>query len=174
MVVGEDQPLVHAGVVHVLEDSGFDIVGVVGDARELLRVTEATQPDVVLTDIQMPPGPSDDGLKAAKRIRRSWPSIGVVVLSQYLEAQYTLELVSDGAEGVGYLLKDRVGDLKLFADAVRRVANGGSALDPAVVKKMIDRPRFDSPIDHLTDRGARCWRSWRRECPTMGSPVSLS
>lgn len=152
VVVGEDHSLVRAGVVHVLEGSGFDVVGVVGDADELLQVTEATQPDVVVTDIQMPPTSSDDGLEAAKKIRKSWPKVGVVVLSEYLEAHYALDLVSDGAEGVGYLLKDRVGDLKAFADAVTRVASGGSALDPAVVEKMINRPRSGSPIERLTDR----------------------
>jgi DNA-binding NarL/FixJ family response regulator len=152
VVVGEDEPIVRAGVVHVLEEAGFEVVGVAEDAEELLRITETEQPNVVVTDIQMPPTSTNDGLEAAKAIRSAWPSIGVVVLSQFLEAQYALELVSEGAEGLGYLLKDRVGDLGTFTDAVRRVANGGTALDPEVVRRMVDRPRLASPIEQLTNR----------------------
>lgn len=152
VVVGDDHPIVRVGVISVLEGAGFDVVGVAGDAEELLQLTEAQQPDVVVTDIQMPPTSTDDGLVAAKAIRAAWPGIGVVVLSQFLEAHYAVELVSEGAEGLGYLLKDRVGDLDVFADAVRRVANGGSALDPQVVRSMVERPRVESPIDHLTPR----------------------
>jgi DNA-binding NarL/FixJ family response regulator len=152
VVVGEDQPIVRAGVVHVLEEAGFEVVGMAEDAEELLRITETERPNVVVTDIQMPPTSTNDGLEAAKAIRSAWPSIGVVVLSQYLEAQYALELVSEGAEGLGYLLKDRVGDLGTFTEAVRRVANGGTALDPEVVRRMVDRPRLASPIEQLTNR----------------------
>jgi DNA-binding NarL/FixJ family response regulator len=152
VVVGEDEPIVRAGVVHVLEGAGFEVVGTAEDAEELLRITETEQPNVVVTDIQMPPTSTNDGLEAAKAIRSAWPSIGVVVLSQFLEAQYALELVSEGAEGLGYLLKDRVGDLATFTEAVRRVANGGSALDPEVVRRMVDRPRLASPIEQLTNR----------------------
>jgi len=152
VVVGEDQPIMRVGVVHILEGAGFEVVGEAEDAEELLRIVEAEQPDVVITDIQMPPTSTDDGIEAAKAIRSAWPGIGVVVLSQFLEAQYVLALVSEGAEGLGYLLKDRVGDLDLFTDAVRRVANGGSALDPEVVRRMVERPRKESPIDQLTPR----------------------
>lgn len=152
VVVGDDHPIVRAGVVSVLEGAGFDVVGVAEDAEELVRLAEAQQPDVVVTDIQMPPTSTDDGLVAAKAIRAAWPGIGVVVLSQFLEAHYAVELVSEGAEGLGYLLKDRVGDIDVFSDAVRRVANGGSALDPQVVRSMVERPRVESPIDHLTPR----------------------
>jgi DNA-binding NarL/FixJ family response regulator len=152
VVVGEDHPIVRVGVVNVLQGAGFDVVGVAGDADELLRLTEARQPDVVVTDIQMPPTSTDDGLLAAKAIRAAWPGIGVVVLSQFLEPHYAVGLVSEGAEGLGYLLKDRVGDLDAFTDAVRRVANGGSALDPQVVRSMVDRPRVESPIGELTPR----------------------
>ncbi len=151
-VVGEDHPLVRVGIVNVLQQAGVEVVGEAEDAEELLELTKARQPDVVITDIQMPPTSTDDGLVAAKAIRAAWPGIGVVVLSQFLEAQYAVELVSEGAEGLGYLLKDRVGDLGVFIDAVRRVANGGSALDPKVVQSMVERPRVDSPIDHLTPR----------------------
>jgi DNA-binding NarL/FixJ family response regulator len=152
VVVGEDEPLVRAGVVRVLEDEGFEVVAVAGDAPDLLRKTRAHKPDVVITDIQMPPDSTDDGLRAAIEIRQTQPDVGVVVLSQFLEDRYALTLVGDRAEGVGYLLKDRVGDLALFTDAVHRVARGGSALDPEVVQRMVGRRRADSPLDDLTPR----------------------
>jgi DNA-binding NarL/FixJ family response regulator len=152
VVVGEDETLMREGIVHVLERAGFDVVGVAGDAPDLIRKTNAHKPDVVITDIQMPPDGTDDGLRAAIEIRQSRPDIGVVVLSQFLEDRYPLELVGDRAEGIGYLLKERVGDLKLFADSVRRVAAGGSALDPRVVERMVGRRRAGSPLDELTPR----------------------
>jgi DNA-binding NarL/FixJ family response regulator len=152
VVVGEDEPLVREGIVRVLERTDFEVVGVAGDAPDLLRKTNAHRPDVVVTDIEMPPGQTDDGLRAAIEIRRTRPQTGVVVLSQYLEDRYPLELVGERAEGVGYLLKERVGDLKLFADSVRRVAAGGTALDPQVVQRMVGRRRSTSPLDDLTPR----------------------
>jgi DNA-binding NarL/FixJ family response regulator len=152
VVVGEDELLVREGIVRVLEDSGFEVVGVAGDAPDLLRKTNAHKPDVVITDIQMPPDRTDDGLRAAIQIRRSRPETGVVVLSQFLEDRYALELVGDRADGVGYLLKDRVGDPTLFADSVRRVAAGGSALDPQVIQRMVGRRRDAGPLDELTPR----------------------
>jgi len=152
VVVGEDDSLVREGIVSVLEKEGFEVVGVAGDAPDLLRKTNAHKPDVVITDIEMPPDKTDDGLRAAIEIRRTRPDIGVVVLSQYLEDRYPLELVGDRAEGVGYLLKERVGDVRLFADSVRRVARGGSALDPEVVQRMVGRRRATSPLDELTPR----------------------
>jgi DNA-binding NarL/FixJ family response regulator len=152
IVVGEDQPLVRRGIVSVLEEAGFDVVGVAADAEDLVRKAGAHRPDVVVTDIEMPPTSTDDGLQAAQAIRTARPETGVLVLSQYLEDRYALELVSGGARGVGYLLKDRVGDLAVFTDAVRRVANGGSALDPDVVQRMVHRPRAKGPIDELTPR----------------------
>lgn len=152
VVVGEDEPLVREGIVRVLERAGFEVVAVAGDATELLRKTGAHKPDVVVTDIEMPPDRTDDGLRAAIEIRRTRPDTRVVVLSQYLEDRYPLELVGDRAEGVGYLLKERVGDLELFADSVRRVAAGGSALDPQVVQRMVGRRRENSPLDELTPR----------------------
>lgn len=152
VVVGEDQPIVREGVVHVLAEAGFDVVATAGDAEDLVRKTRAHVPDVVITDIQMPPGLADDGLKAACEIRSTQPEVGVLVLSQFLEDHYPLELIGDRAEGVGYLLKNRVGDLPSFIDAVRRVAGGGSALDPTVVSRMVGRQRTDSPIDSLSPR----------------------
>jgi DNA-binding NarL/FixJ family response regulator len=152
VVVGEDEPLVREGIVRVLEEAGLEVAGVADDAQDLLRKVGAHHPDVVITDIQMPPDHTDDGLRAAQRIRSSQPEVGVVVLSQFLEDRYALELVGDRADGVGYLLKDRVGDLALFIDAIRRVARGGTALDPEVVQRMVGRRREGSPIDQLTPR----------------------
>jgi DNA-binding NarL/FixJ family response regulator len=152
VLVGEDQPLVREGIVRVLEEAGFEVVAVAGDATDLVRKAGGHHPDVVVTDIQMPPENSDDGLRAAIEIRRRQPEVGVVVLSQYLEDRYALELVGDRADGVGYLLKDRLGDLALFVDAVRRVARGGSALDPEVVQRMVGRRRETGPLDDLTPR----------------------
>jgi DNA-binding NarL/FixJ family response regulator len=154
VVVGEDQPLVREGIVRVLEDGGFEVVGTAADAPDLVRKAKAHHPDVVITDIQMPPDQTDDGLRAAQLIRASDPDVGVLVLSQYLEDQYALDLVGDRAEGVGYLLKEKVGDVAGFTDAVRRVANGGSALDPDVVARLVGRQRHKSPLDDLTGREA--------------------
>lgn len=152
MVVGEDQPIVREGIVHVLQDSGFEVVGTAENARDLVRITRAQRPDVVVTDIQMPPDNTDDGLRAALEIRATVPSVGVLVLSQFLEDRYAMDLVADSAEGVGYLLKENVGDLRMFTEAVRRVASGGSALDPAVVARLVGRKRKAGPLDNLTPR----------------------
>jgi DNA-binding NarL/FixJ family response regulator len=152
VVVGDDEPLTRKGIVSVLEEAGFEVVGVAADATDLIRKAKAHKPDVVVTDIQMPPGNADDGLRAAEQIRAGHPDIGVLILSQYLEAHYALKLVGDRAQGVGYLLKQRISDVSLLADAVRRVARGGSALDPEVVQRMVARPRTGSPINDLTPR----------------------
>lgn len=152
VVVAEDHALVREGVVHVLSEAGLDVVGVAGDAEDLVRKTLAHSPDVVVTDIQMPPERTDDGLRAARKIRASQPDVGVLVLSQFLEDRYALQLVGDRAEGVGYLLKERVGDLPTFVDAVRRVAGGGSALDPEVVAVLVGRRRNQNPVEVLSRR----------------------
>jgi DNA-binding NarL/FixJ family response regulator len=152
VAVGEDQPIVREGIVHILQDGGFDVVATAGDAQELVRKVRTYRPDVVVTDIQMPPDRTDDGLRAALEIRAAQPEVGVLILSQFLEDRYAFELVADGAQGVGYLLKEKVGDLRMFTDAVRRVASGGSALDPDVVARLIGRPRRNSPLDQLTKR----------------------
>ena len=138
--------------MHVLTDSGFEVVGTAGDARDLVRKARLDRPDVVVTDIQMPPDHADDGLRAALEIRAAQPGVGVLVLSQFLEDRYAFDLVADGAQGVGYLLKEKVGDLGVFTDAVRRVADGGSALDPDVVARLVGRRRRSSPLDTLTKR----------------------
>jgi DNA-binding NarL/FixJ family response regulator len=152
VVVGEDQPIVREGIVHILQDGGFEVVATAGDAQELVRKVRTYRPDVVVTDIQMPPDHTDDGVRAALEIRAEQPDVGVLILSQFLEDRYAFDLVADGAQGVGYLLKEKVGDLRMFTDAVRRVASGGSALDPDVVARLVGRPRRHSPLDQLTKR----------------------
>ncbi len=152
VLVGEDQPFVREGILRVLDEGGFEVVGAAADAGALLRMAEAYRPDVVVTDIQMPPDLGDDGLRAALAIRAARPGTGVLVLSQFLEDAYALALVADGAQGVGYLLKEKVGDLRAFVDAVRRVADGGSVLDPDVVGRLVGRRREAGPLDDLTPR----------------------
>jgi DNA-binding NarL/FixJ family response regulator len=152
VIVGEDEPILREGIVHVLTRSGMDVVSAAGDATELTSKARAYRPDVVVTDIQMPPDHTDDGLRAALAIRATDPSVGVLVLSQFLEDRYAFDLVVNGAEGVGYLLKEKVGDVGMFTDAVRRVAAGGSALDPDVVARLVDRKRKNGPLDALTPK----------------------
>lgn len=152
VIIGEDDLLVREGIVRVLQDVGFDVVGTTADARDLVRMAGAYAPDVVIADIQMPPDHADDGLRAALAIRATRPEVGVLVLSQFLEDRYAFDLVAGGAQGVGYLLKEKVGDLGLFTDAVRRVAEGGSVLDPDVVARLVGRKRKPGPIDELTPR----------------------
>jgi DNA-binding NarL/FixJ family response regulator len=152
VVVGEDQAFVREGIVRVLQDGGFEVVGTTDNADELVRMADAYGPDVVIADIQMPPDRSDDGLRAALAIRAARPGTGVLVLSQFLEDRYAFDLVAGGAQGVGYLLKEKVGDMGMFADAVRRIADGGSVLDPDVVARLVGRKRKASPLDDLTPR----------------------
>jgi DNA-binding NarL/FixJ family response regulator len=152
VVIGEDSVLVREGVARLLEDAGFDVVAKVGDADALLRKARAHKPDVAVIDIRMPPTQVDDGLRAAQVIRRELPGTGVLLLSQYVEERYVTELLADGAEGIGYLLKDRVAEIDRFTDAVRRVATGGSALDPEVVAQMVGRRRQHKPLSELTPR----------------------
>lgn len=152
VVVGEDQVLVREGIVRMLERAGLTVVGVAADAVELVHLTRAHRPDVVLTDIRMPPLLADDGLRAAMEIRATEPGIGIIVLSQYLEDRFVLELVGDRADGVGYLLKEKVAHPDVLVDAVRRVAAGRSALDPDVIARLVGRKRADSPLESLTPR----------------------
>ena len=152
VVLADDAVLLREGTARLLEDSGFEIVGQAGDAEELMLKVRSYSPDVVITDIRMPPTHTDEGLRAAQEIREHHPETSVLVLSQYVEADYALELLSGSAEGVGYLLKDRVSDVEEFAAAVRRVGEGGSALDAAIVSRLVGRQRRDNPIDTLTPR----------------------
>jgi DNA-binding NarL/FixJ family response regulator len=152
VVVAEDSVLLREGVVRILEEAGIEVVGQAGDAEDLLRKVRAHKPDVAVTDIRMPPTNTDEGLRAAHEIRGELPDVGVLVLSQYVEHGYALDLLADNAAGVGYLLKDRIGDVDAFIDAVKRVADGGSALDPEVVSQLLGRKRRDDPLEELTAR----------------------
>jgi DNA-binding NarL/FixJ family response regulator len=152
VVLAEDSVLLREGVASLLANAGFEIVGQAGNAEELLLKVRSYKPDVALIDIRMPPTHTDEGLRAAQTIREQHPDVGVLVLSQYVESGYALELLQGNAEGVGYLLKDRVSDVKEFAAAVKRVAEGGSALDPEVVSLLVGRRRGEDPISQLTPR----------------------
>jgi DNA-binding NarL/FixJ family response regulator len=152
VVVADDSVLLREGVVRLLEEKGFDVVAQAGDAEDLIRKVNAHKPDVAVVDIRMPPTNTDDGLRAALEIRASHPDTGVLVLSQYVEEGYALDLVGDSAGGVGYLLKDRVADVDRFVESVTRVAEGGSALDPEVVAQLVGRARRDDPLAELTPR----------------------
>jgi DNA-binding NarL/FixJ family response regulator len=152
VVIGEDDVLLREGIARLLTEAGFDVVAQASDADDLLRKGLAHRPSVVIADVNMPPGHADDGLRAAIELRRQCPGIGVLVLSQYYEEHYALDLIGDRAEGVGYLLKERVGDIESFVDAVTRVAVGGSALDPEVVGRMLGRRQRESPVDRLSPR----------------------
>ena len=171
VVVADDAVILREGLARLLTETGFEVVGLAGDADELLDQVAAHSPDVAIVDIRMPPTHTDEGLRAAREIRERHPGTGVLVLSQYIEADYALDLLSESAEGVGYLLKDRVSDVAEFASAVRRVGEGGTALDPAViaasvrrvgaggsvldpvvVSQLVDRRRVDDPLAGLTPR----------------------
>jgi len=152
VVIAEDSVLLRAGLVRLLEDAGFEVVGQASDAEDLLRKVRAHRPELAVTDIRMPPTQTDEGLRAAQQIRAEMPEIGLMVLSQHLDEGYALELLQGSAEGVGYLLKDRVADIDAFVDALRRVVARGSVLDPEVVSQLLGRRRADDPLDRLTPR----------------------
>jgi DNA-binding NarL/FixJ family response regulator len=152
VVVGEDDVLLRAGIALLLTEAGLEVAAPASDADDFLRKALAHRPDAAVVDIQMPPGRGDDGLKAALELRRRLPETGVLLLSKYYEERYALDLIGDSAAGVGYLLKERVGEVEVFIDAVSRVAAGGSALDPEVVGRMLGRRRQSSPLDELSPR----------------------
>jgi DNA-binding NarL/FixJ family response regulator len=152
VVLADDSVLLREGIARLLEDAGFEVVGQSGTAEDLLLKVRSYNPDVAIIDIRMPPSQTDEGLRAAKEIREKHPGTAVLVLSQHVESGYALELLQESAESVGYLLKDRVSDVADFAAAVRRVAEGGSALDPTVVSQLLGRRRHDDPIETLTPR----------------------
>jgi DNA-binding NarL/FixJ family response regulator len=152
VVIGEDDVLLREGMVRLLTEAGFDVVAQTGDADDLMRRTLAHRPDVAVIDVQMPPRHEDDGLRAATALRDRLPEMGVLVLSQFYEESYALDLIGDRAEGVGYLLKERVADVAAFVDSVQRVAAGGSAIDPEIVARMLGRRRTAGPLDELTPR----------------------
>src|SRR5690349_3136244 len=140
VVLAEDSVLLREGVARLLQEAGFEVLAQSGTPEDLLRHVAMHKPDVAIVDIRMPPTQTDEGLRAAREIRERFPGVGVLVLSSYVEPSYAVELLSDSAEGVGYLLKDRVADVDEFVSSVRRVAQGGSALDPAVVRQLVGRP----------------------------------
>ena len=152
VVIADDSVLLREGLSRLLEESGFEVAGQAGDAEDLLRKVGAHHPDVAVVDVRMPPTHTDEGLRAAHRIRAEHPDTAVLVLSQYVEEAYALELLSESTERTGYLLKDRVADVDTFTDAVRRVAGGGSALDPEVVALLLGRRRREDPLEALTAR----------------------
>lgn len=152
IVLAEDSTLLREGLVRLLADEGHDVVAAAADADQLVEAVEKHQPDVVVTDVRMPPTNSDDGLRAALEIRRRWPAVTVLVLSQYVEKRYATQLLSDRSEGVGYLLKDRVAQVEDFLDALDRVAAGSTALDPAVVQQLMSGTSHADPLSRLTAR----------------------
>jgi DNA-binding NarL/FixJ family response regulator len=153
VVIADDSVLLREGVSRLLAEAGFEVVGQAADADELLREVEDKAPDVAIVDIRMPPTHTDEGLQAARALRARHPTLGVLVLSQYVRPSYAFELLEDDARGVGYLLKDRVSDLDELADAVRRVGEGGSVLDPSVVSQLVGRRRQGhDPVEDLSDR----------------------
>jgi DNA-binding NarL/FixJ family response regulator len=152
VAIAEDSVLLRDGLVRLLDDAGFDVVAQCGTADELLLKVNSFPPDVVILDIRLPPTHNDEGLRAAIEIRGRHPSVGVLVLSQYIELGLALKLITDSADGVGYLLKDRITDTDEFVTAVRRVADGGSALDPTIVSTLLSKRRSDDPVAQLTPR----------------------
>jgi DNA-binding NarL/FixJ family response regulator len=152
VVVADDSTLLREGLVRLLGEAGLEVVGQAGDGEELLRKVRAHKPDVAVVDVRMPPTHTDEGLRAAREIRAELPQVSVLVLSQHVEVAYARELLAESAEGLGYLLKDRVADVDALTDAVRRVGEGGSALDPEVVSQMLGRRRHDDPLEQLTPR----------------------
>jgi DNA-binding NarL/FixJ family response regulator len=153
VVVADDAVILREGLARLLVEAGFEVVGQAADGAELLEQIESTSPDVAIVDIRMPPTHTDEGLQAAAEIRAEHPSVGILVLSQYARPSYALELLSNGTEGIGYLLKDRVSDLEELASSVRRVGEGGSVLDPSVVAQLVERPRSgNDPLEDLTER----------------------
>lgn len=152
VVIGEDDVLMREGIARILVEAGFDVIVQVGDAEDFLRKALAHRPDVAVVDVQMPPGLTDDGLRAAIELRRQRPDTGVLVLSQFYEERYMLDFIGDRPEGAGYLLKERVAEVSAFTEAVGRVAAGGSVLDPGVVGRMLGRLRPEGPLSRLSPR----------------------
>ena len=152
VVVAEDVMLTREGIVRLLGDAGIEVVGTAEDAEGLVRLVHQQRPDVAITDIRMPPTHTDEGLIAAARIRAECPSTGVLVLSQYVEPSYAMRLLEDHPEAVGYLLKERVFDVVVLVDALRRIADGETVLDPTIVARLLGRKRRDDPLGSLTDR----------------------
>jgi DNA-binding NarL/FixJ family response regulator len=152
VVIADDEALFRDGLARLLADSGVDAVGTVGTAEELLRKVELTRPDAAITDIRMPPTHTDEGLLAAQQLRRSQPRVAVLVLSHYLESHWAMRLLEEHPERSGYLLKDRVSDVAVLVDALRRVVEGECVVDPTIVSRLVHRPRERGPLDELSER----------------------
>jgi DNA-binding NarL/FixJ family response regulator len=153
VALADDAVILREGLSRLLQEAGFEIVGQAADGDDLLELVERTQPDVAIIDIRMPPTHTDEGLRAAKTIRDRWPAIGLLILSQHVNARYALELLSAGTDGIGYMLKERVSDLEELTASVNRIGHRGSVLDPAVVGELVGRRRHaDNPLEHLTER----------------------
>jgi DNA-binding NarL/FixJ family response regulator len=152
IVIAEDSVLLRAGLTRLLTESGLDVVAAVGDAVALVDAIGRLQPDLAVVDVRMPPTNTDEGIRAAVEIRSRWPSVGILVLSQYVEERYATDLLAGDTAGIGYLLKDRVADVRDFVDAVRRVGQGGTALDPEVVAQLLARSRRRDPLERLSPR----------------------
>jgi DNA-binding NarL/FixJ family response regulator len=153
VVVADDAVILREGLARLLEEAGFEVPGLAADADELCALVEDLQPDVAIVDIRMPPTHTDEGLQAAKLIRVRWPQVGILVLSQHVQARYAVELLASGTERVGYLLKDRVSDLAELSESVKRIGEGGSVLDPTVVAQLVGQRRTgNTPLEDLTDR----------------------
>jgi DNA-binding NarL/FixJ family response regulator len=152
VVIADDEALLREGLAHLLEDAGFEVAGRCGDAEAVLRMVDARRPDVALVDIRMPPGHGDDGLVAAQEIRRRHPEIGVLVLSHFLEARYAMRLLEEAPERAGHLLKERVSDIAVLADALRRIDEGECVIDPTIISRLVARKRQRGPLEELTDR----------------------
>jgi DNA-binding NarL/FixJ family response regulator len=152
VVIAEDNVLLREGISALLRDDSIDVVAAVPDAVQLISAVDALQPDLAIVDVRMPPTHTDEGLRAALEIRSRWPEIGLVVLSQYVEERYATELLAGDTRGTGYLLKDRVADMVEFTASLRRVADGGTALDPEVVRQLLARGRAGGPVSRLTAR----------------------
>jgi DNA-binding NarL/FixJ family response regulator len=152
IVIADDSVLMREGVVRVLQDAGFEVVASVGDADALKRAVASEKPDVAIVDVRMPPTQTDEGSRAAEQIRERYPDVGVLMLSQIVEPQHAIRLFGERPEGFGYLLKDRVLEIDDFVDAVKRVARGGTVMDPEVVSRLVGRPREDDPVAELSPR----------------------
>jgi DNA-binding NarL/FixJ family response regulator len=152
VVIADDSMIVREGLARLLADAGCEIVGTGSNSEELLRLVKQAQPDVAIVDIKMPPTQTDEGIAAAREIRRTQPNVGVLVLSQYLESEYATRLLTDVPGGAGYLLKDRLADIAVLMDALKRIVEGECVVDPTIVSRLVHRPRDPGPLDELTDR----------------------
>ena len=152
IVIADDEALLREGLARLLDDTGFEVAGRCGDADALLRMVEARRPDVAIVDIRMPPGHGDDGLVAAQEIRRRHPDVGVLVLSHHLDSRYAARLLEEVPERAGYLLKERVSEVAVVSDALRRIAEGECVIDPTIVSRLVSRKRERGPLDELTER----------------------